>query len=223
MQLPVILNVKGFRVLTSKQIAELYGTNTDTVKSNFAANKERFIEGKHYVPLRGGELRTFKDKVRNSYLVNNRVGNPYLVGNTAKVLYFWTEKGALLHAKSLNTDKAWEVYDYLVDHYFRAQDTKKLPTVPLTLPKESAKAPVPVARPPRLVVDAPDNAEIQKDLRRIKRIVSAMDLLADCCSVYCDASLYKSKVDSIHSLFLELVRPVNDLQERKPNLVEKPL
>ncbi|MGP1588489.1 MAG: ORF6N domain-containing protein [Oribacterium sp.] len=106
MQLPVILNVKGFRVLTSKQIAELYGTNTDTVKSNFAANKERFIEGKHYVPLRGGELRTFKDKVRNSYLVNNRVGNPYLVGNTAKVLYLWTEKGALLHIKPLNIEKA---------------------------------------------------------------------------------------------------------------------
>lgn len=28
----------------------------------------------------------------------------------------------LLHAKSLNTDKAWEVYDYLVDFYFRAKE-----------------------------------------------------------------------------------------------------
>ena len=28
-------------------------------------------------------------------------------------LYLWTEKGALLHAKSLNNDKAWEVYDWL--------------------------------------------------------------------------------------------------------------
>lgn len=33
-------------------------------------------------------------------------------------LYLWTEKGAFLHAKSLNTDKAWEVYEYLVDSYF---------------------------------------------------------------------------------------------------------
>ena len=40
----------------------------------------------------------------------------------AKSLYLWTEKGALLHAKSLNTDKAWEVYDYLVDFYFRAKE-----------------------------------------------------------------------------------------------------
>ena len=34
-------------------------------------------------------------------------------------MYFWTEKGAFLHAKSLNTDKAWELYDKLVDCYFR--------------------------------------------------------------------------------------------------------
>ena len=32
------------------------------------------------------------------------------------------KRGALLHAKSLNTDKAWEVYDYLVDFYFRAKE-----------------------------------------------------------------------------------------------------
>jgi hypothetical protein len=37
------------------------------------------------------------------------------------VLYLWTERGALLHAKSLNTDKAWEVYGELVETYFRAK------------------------------------------------------------------------------------------------------
>ena len=39
------------------------------------------------------------------------------------------KKGALLHAKSLNTDKAWEVYDYLVDFYFRAKEGEKIPVV----------------------------------------------------------------------------------------------
>ena len=213
MQLPTIKIVNGTRVLSTKQIAEAYVVKEVQIYQNFKNNRSRFIDGKHYISLTGDNLKEFKNHLENFEVVDRRASH----------LYFWTEKGALLHAKSLNTDKAWEVYDYLVDHYFRAQDTKKIPTVPLTLPKESTKAPMPVARPPRLVVDAPDNVEIQKDLRRIKRIVSAMDLLADCCSVYCDASLYKSKVDSIHSLFLELVRPVNDLQERKPNLVEKPL
>lgn len=39
-------------------------------------------------------------------------------------LYLWTEKGALLHAKSLNTDKAWEVYDHLVETYFNVKNIK---------------------------------------------------------------------------------------------------
>lgn len=32
---------------------------------------------------------------------------------------FTGEKGIILHAKSLNTDKAWEVYDTLVETYFK--------------------------------------------------------------------------------------------------------
>ncbi|MCM1507394.1 MAG: hypothetical protein NC177_09715 [Ruminococcus flavefaciens] len=39
-----------------------------------------------------------------------------------RVLYLWTERGALLHAKSINTDKAWEVYEFLVDNYFRVRN-----------------------------------------------------------------------------------------------------
>lgn len=33
-------------------------------------------------------------------------------------LYLWTEKGAWLHAKSLNTDEAWDAYETLVDEYY---------------------------------------------------------------------------------------------------------
>lgn len=34
------------------------------------------------------------------------------------MLYLWTEKWTFLHAKSLNTDIAWEVYDRLIETYF---------------------------------------------------------------------------------------------------------
>ena len=47
--------------------------------------------------------------------------------NVNKV-YLWTQKGAFLHAKSLNTDKAWEVYDHLVDSYFEKKQPLKLST-----------------------------------------------------------------------------------------------
>ena len=117
MQLPQIVEQNGIRVLTTRQLTEWYHTEEWQIKQNFRNNKKRFVLGKHYITLQGEELKEFKSKVENIYLV----------GKTAKILYLWTEKGALLHAKSLNTDKAWEVYDYLVDFYFRAKEERKVP------------------------------------------------------------------------------------------------
>ena len=106
---------EGQRVLTTAQLAEAYGTTVDTINRNFNRNKSRYIEGKHFYRLTGNELKEFfaSDKLTDT--------------NSSKIrtLYLWTEKGALLHAKSLNTDKAWEVYDFLVDTYFRAKEMSK--------------------------------------------------------------------------------------------------
>lgn len=123
LQLPQIVEVKGKRVLTTEQLAKCYGTAPKIIQYNFSYNKRRYTEGKHYISLQGAELKQFK-------------ANLEIQGNLkyARILYLWTEKGALLHAKSLNTDKAWEVYDYLVDFYFRAKEGKTAPTVKETKP-----------------------------------------------------------------------------------------
>lgn len=97
------------RVLLTYQIAECYGTSTDTIKTNYNRNKDRYIEEKHFFVLTGQDLKEFL-QVTECNLQNK---------NKIRSLYLWTEKGALLHAKSLNTGKAWEVYDILVDTYFR--------------------------------------------------------------------------------------------------------
>ena len=102
----------GQRVLTTAQLAEAYGTDSKAIKQNFNNNKSRYIEGKHFYCLKNAELKAFKNKVENFDLV----------GKNAHCLYLWTERGALLHAKSLNTDKAWEVYEFLVDTYFKVQE-----------------------------------------------------------------------------------------------------
>lgn len=106
-----VIEQQGVRVLTTAQLAECYGTDTTTIKQNFNNNKRRYEEGKHYVLLKGADLQAFKNEVENFDLVKKN----------ASALYLWTERGALLHAKSLNTDKAWEVYDQLVETYFRAK------------------------------------------------------------------------------------------------------
>lgn len=105
-----VTEYKNIRVLTTQQIAEAYGTDAKVVSYNFNHNKDRYVDGKHYICLTGDELRAFRE-------------NHDLPSNLNK-LYLWTEKGAFLHAKSLNTDKAWEVYDRLVDEYF---EKPKLP------------------------------------------------------------------------------------------------
>lgn len=136
-----IVEVKGMRTLTSKQLAECYGTTTDTIKKNFSRNREKYVEGKHYICFSGDELKGFKEEVTKSHQVNNEVTISALVGNRTSHLYLWTEKGALLHAKSLNTDKAWQVYDYLVDFYFRAKEDneQKNTFVPVDIKTEPIK------------------------------------------------------------------------------------
>lgn len=103
-----VTEYKDIRVLTTQQIAEAYGADNKTISYNFNHNKDRYTEGKHFILLEGDELRAFRE-------IHD------LPSNLNK-LYLWTEKGAFLHAKSLNTDVAWEVYDRLVDDYFTKKE-----------------------------------------------------------------------------------------------------
>lgn len=112
---------KNERVLTTQQLAEGYGIEPIKIQQNFSNNKDRYIEGKHYFILQGSDLKAFRSNLEN-----------FEVAPNVNKLYLWTEKGALLHAKSLNTDKAWEVYDMLVETYFRARE---MFNVPKTLPE----------------------------------------------------------------------------------------
>ncbi|HWQ40559.1 MAG TPA: phage antirepressor KilAC domain-containing protein [Desulfosporosinus sp.] len=94
------------RILTTAQLAEAYEADAQLIVNNFNRNKERYTEGKHFILLEGAALKDFKAK--------NQIDLP---PNMNK-LYLWPEKGAWLHAKSLNTDKAWEAYEMLVDDYY---------------------------------------------------------------------------------------------------------
>ena len=105
-QLQVIVH-DNRRVLTTAQLAESYGADKQQISKNFTRNAERYKEGKHYFALTGEEKRAFLNHVQIDDSSKN-----------AKILYLWTEKGAWLHAKSLNTDAAWDAYEMLVDEYY---------------------------------------------------------------------------------------------------------
>lgn len=108
-----IIEQNNQRVLTTAQLAESYGTEEKLVQQNFNNNKKRYKEGKHFILLQGDDLRAFKRDFENLGVAPN-----------INKLYLWTEKGAWLHAKSLNTDEAWDAYEMLVDEYYRVKQTQ---------------------------------------------------------------------------------------------------
>lgn len=197
MDMPQVIEYKEIRVMTTKQIAEAYGTTELKINHNFGYQKERYKEGKHYIVLKGEELRQFKNCCRNSSVVGKRTG----------VLYLWTEKGALLHAKSLNTDKAWEVYDYLVDFYFRAKE------------KEPVAAVEPA--PKDLYVDVPDNVRIREQIRKLQDDLTCMHVILDSLCTYITEDSYNTRMKTTHDMVGKIIQDSVVLRDMKPNLVVK--
>lgn len=202
LQLPEVIEVRGIRVLTTRQIADAYGTTKDKIIYNFNYNKGRYVLGKHYIEVAGEELRRLKRTCENQ-----------MSFKYAKSLYLWTEKGALLHAKSLNTDKAWEVYDYLVDFYFRAKDERKSPVTMETKEKSRPNT--------RRVVDVPENPEILKAIQKIKDDLTCMNVLLDDCKMYVEEDTYVERRKSAAEVVHIIVKDWTKLLNLKPKLVEK--
>lgn len=192
------IEIRGQRVLTSKQLAQCYLAEEQHIKQNFANNRKRFTEGKHYISLQNQELREFKNKVENFDLV----------GKTAKILYLWTEKGALLHAKSLNTDKAWEVYDYLVDFYFRAK-------------KEQMKIKSSNQDNMQTVVDVPENPKMLDAIQKIRDDLKCMDVLLENCIRFTDEDTYNERINAAAGVVSIIMRDWDKLSTLKPNLIQK--
>jgi hypothetical protein len=201
MQLPQITEYRGIRVLTTSQIAEMYKTDSKTISYNFSYNKKKYAEGKHYIKLEGAELRTFK--------ASREIPDCH---KYSAHLYLWTEKGTLLHAKSLNTDKAWEVYDYLVDYYFRAQEKQ---------PEPVKKEPLPPNPMMRTVVDIPENPEAQETIREIKKALAAVEVMLDESDRYVSKEAYCRYQDGISDALQALMIRVQRYLSISPRLIEK--
>ncbi|HAG2521878.1 TPA: ORF6N domain-containing protein [Salmonella enterica] len=96
-------------VITTELLARLYGTEVNNIKVNFTRNADRFVEGKHFYKAFGDDLKNLRVTLSNSQ-------NP--VSPKTRSLILWTERGAARHAKMLETDQAWEVFEKLEDCYF---------------------------------------------------------------------------------------------------------
>lgn len=232
-----VIEVKGQRVLTTKQIAEVYEADIRTVQQNFRNNKKNYQLGKHYIELSGKDLQELKANPKISDQIKY-----------AKRLYLWTEKGALLHAKSLNTDKAWEVYDYLVDFYFRAQDEKKIEAkgkqgeprqqatekkavipvntrtekIPEAIGTKSRTIPVYGLNPAKaMVVDIPRNAEAIQLIGEMRKYLTGMDALLDTYCMFQSEDKFQKIAYAVQGMSAKIERTAFFLYTFKPNIVDE--
>lgn len=105
-----VITHNNIPVITTNLLAQLYCTDDNNIIKNFQRNTDRFIEGKHYFKLEGKELREFKHCMTNCHSVE--------IARQTRNLILWTERGAARHAKMLDTDQAWKVFERLEDCYF---------------------------------------------------------------------------------------------------------
>ncbi|HIQ36213.1 MAG TPA: ORF6N domain-containing protein [Acinetobacter venetianus] len=121
-----IINFNSIPVVTTEMLADFYKTDAKHIQNNYLRNSARFVEGKHFFKLVGDQLKKFKNLPSLRGLVNKRA--PHLT--------LWTERGAARHAKMLDTDQAWEVFEQLEDCYFIRKEilakTHKSEREPLT-------------------------------------------------------------------------------------------
>ena len=104
------LAYQGVPVLTTEMLAQAYEVEAKRIRQNFANNRERFIEGKHFFTITGRELKVFRLQVENF---------DSQISPKVRALTLWTERGAARNAKMLDSDRAWDVFELLEETFFR--------------------------------------------------------------------------------------------------------
>ena len=225
------LKVHGERVLTTRQLANMYETETEIINNNYIRNKTKYAPEKHYIAVEGEEMRQLK----TSHQFDGELKH-------VSRAYFWTEKGALLHAKSLNTDKAWEVYEYLVDFYFRAKEEKpetaqgqqaseKKAVIPVNTRTEKVPEAIEAKTrtilvhglnpAKRMVVDIPKNKEALELIGEMRKYLTGMDALLDTYCMYLKEDEFKKIAYAVQKMSAKIERTALFLYTFKPNVVEE--
>lgn len=107
MKIPRVIMYKSIRTVTTKDLADLFDVEHKIINKNFQRNKKHFESGRHYILLKGEELKRFKEEhpIKEAF-------------KFFSILYLWTYEGALLHAKSCRSKNAWAAIDVVLDEVY---------------------------------------------------------------------------------------------------------
>lgn len=115
---------QNHKVITTELLAQCYETDPVRIRQSYTRNPTRFIEGIHFFKIEGDELENLRVSFRYSQNSDDglQVDNiDSQISSKTRTLMLWTEKGAVRHAKILDTDKAWEVQERLEEAYFHPE------------------------------------------------------------------------------------------------------
>ena len=115
--LPSYLNsfYKNIPAMTTEMLAQAYDVTPKQIRQNYANNRERFTEGKHFFSISGQDLKDFRLRVENF---------DSQISSKVRVLILWTKRAAR-HAKMLNSDRAWDVFELLEETFFAVKPDRK--------------------------------------------------------------------------------------------------
>lgn len=111
---------EGKKAMLVKDIAEIHGSTVKRVNELINRNRKRFKDEVDIIDLLSDE--SFAVVLNDSGFNQNQI-------NASKNIYLLSERGYAKLLKILEDDKAWEIYDELVDNYFSMRaEQKRLPS-----------------------------------------------------------------------------------------------
>lgn len=124
------LDYFGRHVLTTKQLAPIFGCPRQNISTNFNHHIDDFIEGVDYFFLHGIALKIFMNNCISDLEITGKLGK--VSGNKldyrsafalrAQALYLWTFSGALKHSQYLGTEMAIKILIDALTDYFNAKN-----------------------------------------------------------------------------------------------------
>lgn len=100
---------KNKKSMLVRDIALIHGTDIRTINQAINRNRDRFKDGVDIIDLKSKQ--NFEITLRDLEFTQNSI-------NRSKHIYLLSERGYAKLLKILDDDKAWDIYDELVDNYF---------------------------------------------------------------------------------------------------------
>jgi len=101
----IVVEHQGERVVTRSMVDQVHQRPEGAARRTFNSNRERFIEGKHFLKICASDFRAQK---------------PGAISNKShEDVILLTQRRYLLLVKSFTDELSWQVQDMLVDGYFK--------------------------------------------------------------------------------------------------------